>query len=48
MRQTSTQHKRFLESYPEIARDYEQLGTATQESGPLQQSAGFVCSSSNR
>jgi 4-carboxymuconolactone decarboxylase len=35
MRKIPEKHKRFTESYPEIASIYEQLGKATQEWGPL-------------
>ena len=35
MRQIPENHRRFQESYPEVARIYEELGRATQEWGPL-------------
>ena len=35
MRKIPPQHKSFLEAYPDVARAYEQLGSATQEWGPL-------------
>ena len=35
MRKIPPQHKSFLETYSDVAKAYEQLGSATQEWGPL-------------